>query len=75
MDSITTCHARKPGTLVFGYRIAVLREGYKSITLPTIFSADVPELWHQLRNDQSVITARLYRRRRLIDQYTKAVRA
>lgn len=75
MDSIITRRARKPGTLVYGFRITVLKDGYKSITLPTIFSTDIPELWHQLRNDQSIITARLHRRGRLIDQYTKVVQA
>lgn len=64
---------RKPGTLVFGFRITVLRDGYKSIALPTIFAPDVPELWHDLRSDETVISATLRKRGRVIDQYSKAV--
>jgi len=64
---------RKQGTLLYGYRITVLKDGYKSVALPTIFSPDVPELWNDLRSDETILSARLHRRGRLVDQYSKVV--
>lgn len=66
---------RKPSTLFYGYRIKIKRGLAPSIILPTIFAPDVPEQWHTLRADESITMAYLYRRGKLVNQYSKTVYA
>ncbi len=67
----STTRRKKPGTLLYGYRIRIRRASQASIMLPTIFSTTQPGLWSDLQHDTSIVSAALYRRGRLVDQYSK----
>jgi hypothetical protein len=67
--SIVQRGRKKPGRLVYGFRITVRKPGQASTTLPTIFSACIPEQWAALQNDASIVAATLRKRGRVIEQY------
>jgi len=69
----TIARKKRPGKLVYGYRIRVRRDNQASTLLPTIFAATPPELWATLQAEKDIESMALYRRGRLVDQYTRAI--
>ena len=75
----TDCYSDRQKRLkaptLYGFRIIVWYGPGPGQHLPTIFSRDIPEQWATLKNDPTVVTAILKKRKREIDRYARVVYA
>ena len=69
----TRARARKPGIRVRGYRIAVHFAGEirPAQLTGTIWSADIPDLWNEVQQNEQVASATLFRTGRKFRTYQR----